>query len=288
MIDPSWVLTAAHCVVFQSEPVSPDELQIVANSHDLNNIASDPVDVVRIIIHETYNDLSNEGDIALLQLSSPAVTNAQVATLNTTPVPINERVLAAGWGARQFDLELGSFDFADNLHAVEVSALPAEQCNTLPAYAGAVSDTMLCAGVPLGGFDSCQGDSGGPLYRQNADGSLTVAGVTSWGDGCALEGRPGVYTDVASFNDWIRTNMSVTIDPPVMVATEDDAPDDLSPVDDETPLGGLSVSTDPEDGSTVIVVPSLASLQSSGGSAGAGLLLTLLGFIGVRASRALR
>ena len=82
--------------------------------------------------------------------------------------------------------------------------------------------------------------------------------------------------------------MSVTIDPPVMVATEDDAPDDLSPVDDETPLGGLSVSTDPEDGSTVIVVPSLASLQSSGGSAGAGLLLTLLGFIGVRASRALR
>ena len=133
LIDPSWVLTAAHCVVFQSEPVSPDELQIVANSHDLNNIASDPVDVVRIIIHETYNDLSNEGDIALLQLSSPAVTNAQVATLNTTPVPINERVLAAGWGARQFDLELGSFDFADNLHAVEVSALPACLLYTSPS-----------------------------------------------------------------------------------------------------------------------------------------------------------
>jgi len=135
LIDPSWVLTAAHCVVAAGEILSPDELQIVANSHDLNNIASDPVNVARIIVHENYLDGGNQNDIALLQLTSPAVSDSQVAALNTSPVPINEAVIAAGWGARQFNIDQGSFDFADNLHAVQVLALPAEICNTLPAGA---------------------------------------------------------------------------------------------------------------------------------------------------------
>ena len=59
-------------------------------------------------------------------------------------------------------------------------------------YNGEISDVMLCAGETNGGKDSCQGDSGGPLFKQMDDGSFTLAGVVSWGYGCADRKYPGV------------------------------------------------------------------------------------------------
>ena len=66
---------------------------------------------------------------------------------------------------------------------------------------GATSDfdaqTMVCAGFPQGGTDTCQGDSGGPLFGHTAAGALKVVGATSFGEGCARAGKPGVYARVA-------------------------------------------------------------------------------------------
>jgi secreted trypsin-like serine protease len=65
---------------------------------------------------------------------------------------------------------------------------------------------MVCAGFPEGGVDTCQGDSGGPMFGRDAAGALKVVGATSWGEGCARPGKPGVYARVADdvLREWIR------------------------------------------------------------------------------------
>lgn len=65
-----------------------------------------------------------------------------------------------------------------------------------------VSDYMICTGYKTGHQDACKGDSGGPLVVEDQ-----LAGVVAWGQGCGLEGMPGVYTSVAKYRQWIDSNL---------------------------------------------------------------------------------
>jgi secreted trypsin-like serine protease len=65
-----------------------------------------------------------------------------------------------------------------------------------------VQSDMVCAGYTSGGVDTCQGDSGGPLLIGGV-----LAGITSWGEGCAEAGHPGVYTRLAAFSDLVTAQV---------------------------------------------------------------------------------
>lgn len=85
----------------------------------------------------------------------------------------------------------GDFNLPLILHAVSVPVVSREVCSE--AYSDLIDITprMICAGEA--GKDSCQGDSGGALTIDNQQ-----VGIVSFGLGCALEGYPGVYSNVAA------------------------------------------------------------------------------------------
>jgi secreted trypsin-like serine protease len=196
-----WIVTAAHCVIDNQ----PRDIHVVAGTNKLT-AASPRLNVRRIIVHRAYNKpKEHDNDVALLELLGPLVFNDR-----TKPIellwPADESRLAdagrqltvTGWGATQ---EGGSP--VRDLRFVDVPSVSRDTCNQPPSYNNKITDNMICAGKTLGGTDSCQGDSGGPLVTDKAAGPVRLAGIVSWGEGCARFGKFGVYTRVARYNQWI-------------------------------------------------------------------------------------
>jgi trypsin len=153
--------------------------------------------------------LSDGSDISLLTLtkaSSKAPVKVAGAADRSIWSPDTLETIA-GWGT--------TTEGGDTPAVLQEAQVPI----TTDAYcAGAYSNfdpqTMVCAGFPQGGVDTCQGDSGGPMFGTSTAGGLRVVGSTSFGDGCARPGKPGVYARVADapLREWIRSQAPAGVD----------------------------------------------------------------------------
>ena len=63
--------------------------------------------------------------------------------------------------------------------------------------------------VDASSLHTTQGDSGGPLMLESEPDRWVSVGIVSYGYRCAEPGKPGVYTRVASYLDWIRTKATL-------------------------------------------------------------------------------
>jgi secreted trypsin-like serine protease len=167
--------------------------------------------VSQVVVHPDYL-LTSGYDISLVRLSqSSTMAPTQVAGAGERSIWTAGTLEAiVGWGATE---EGGNLP--DNLQEARVPITTDAYC------AGAYSDfdprTMVCAGFPQGGVDTCQGDSGGPMFGKTSTGVLRVVGTTSFGEGCARPGRPGVYGRVA--DDTLRPWIAQTTGSGVSTAT---------------------------------------------------------------------
>uniref|UniRef100_A0A8V5GZP4 Peptidase S1 domain-containing protein n=1 Tax=Melopsittacus undulatus TaxID=13146 RepID=A0A8V5GZP4_MELUD len=164
--------------------------------------------IARIIPHPSYNTDTADYDVAVLELKRPVSFTKYIQPVCLPDAghhfPTSKKCLISGWGYLKEDFcEQSDPEY---LQKATVELLDQTLCSSL--YSHALTDRMLCAGYLEGKIDSCQGDSGGPLVCQEPSGKFFLAGIVSWGIGCAEARRPGVYTRVTKLRDWILDAIS--------------------------------------------------------------------------------
>jgi trypsin len=205
LVAPNAVISAAHCafdVVDSDGGFDPVFFNVVTGRTVLSSNQGQELPVTGYAFftdaagNPLFNgDPANGWDAILIQLASPSSSpTINLAGPNETAAWAQGRAaFATGWGALN---EGPPQVFPDNLREVGINMLGDAGC---AAYGGSfLPQLMVCAGTTAGGKDTCQGDSGGPLVVPIGAGEYRLVGDTSFGNGCARPGFPGIYGRVAA------------------------------------------------------------------------------------------
>ncbi|CAL4192420.1 unnamed protein product, partial [Meganyctiphanes norvegica] len=117
-----------------------------------------------------------------------------------------ETLTVVGWGKFSNDPEIVRLT-SPIPRKGRVPVVPLRECQSKYGSTHTLDGTQLCAGT--GGTDSCRGDSGGPLnYLDPKKQRFYLVGLVSFGPRvCGINSRPGVYTRIGFFLDWIEDNI---------------------------------------------------------------------------------
>uniref|UniRef100_A0A8C5SH11 Peptidase S1 domain-containing protein n=1 Tax=Laticauda laticaudata TaxID=8630 RepID=A0A8C5SH11_LATLA len=209
-------------------PLVASKYRVHLGEYELPKPASTMVSsaISLIVVHPYYAGVGLSADIVLLKLEEPVIFSRTILPIclstvgDPEPFPVGMMCWVTGWGDLYPDgdtLPPTSF-VTRTLQKLEVPILDVDKCDemyhndssssdidteVLPKDYKLIYDDMICAGYPEGKKDSCQGDSGGPLACK-LNGTWFLAGIVSFGVGCSEPNRPGVYTRVTSYMDWIQ------------------------------------------------------------------------------------
>jgi len=234
LLNSQFVLTAGHCKNESSNEIIKLRLGVwqlsrqllgtkTENADDLPDFQNFDIEPEDFVIHENYKEDDKNGkitiknDIALIKLPRPAQFNqlVQPACWNDQS-DINDRLVVVGWGkTNEFQLSNSKRNgaFSDFQQKLDVPIVSLDQCNR--DWNNNLDDTHLCAGGE-DGKDSCNGDSGGGLFsdliegqdKTGLDRKWEVVGIVSFGPNRCGNGKPGVYTRVSKYLQWIEETMS--------------------------------------------------------------------------------
>ena len=217
LVAPTWIVTAAHCSslvpggvvnVPIGQPGQLIEVSIGAHKTPSGAPISYTTDgekrsVAQVYVSPGYTFGQSGYDVSLLKLGQASTkTPVQVAG------PSEEGLWAPGTMATIAGFGRTS-DGGEQPDVLQEAQVPI----VTDAYAKAAYPddfepvTQIGAGYEQGGIDTCQGDSGGPLLVKTTLGAWRLAGDTSYGDGCAKPGKPGIYGRVGddTLREWIRS-----------------------------------------------------------------------------------
>ncbi|SDN19528.1 Trypsin [Streptomyces sp. cf386] len=188
LVSATKVVTAAHCMVDETT----SSVRVVGGRTYRNGTNGTVSRVSDIWIHPDYTDATNGNDVAVLTLSTsmPYTTASYVDSSDTGVYAAGTTARIVGWGTTS-----SGGSSSNQLRTATVPTVSDSSCGSSYGSDFIQSD-MICAGYSSGGVDTCQGDSGGPLLIGGV-----LAGIVSWGEGCAQAGYPGVYTRLTTFSD---------------------------------------------------------------------------------------
>ncbi len=235
LIAPTWVLTAAHCVV----DFEIGTFDVIIGREKLDETGGEVIAAAEKFIHPRYREDSFGTDIALLRLAEPASAQPlRRASATEDSALFGATTTVYGWGFHtyrdNYDCKVNFGDQVPNRNAywcevevyskgvdpaaMEEGALTLfsfEDCDAryrdylvakgtpepLPDeayFSPELTPQVLCAWDPLEETSACFGDSGGPLVGV-ANGTPVLLGVVSFAyvGECAREEQLGIYTRVS-------------------------------------------------------------------------------------------
>lgn len=216
LVAPRWILTAAHC--FHNPRGARIGRQGLAAEVGASWLGEVPVEaqvaIARIVVHPDYDPQSQDNDIALVELveeAGPLI--AEVAAPRAAADPDHATVLGFGsfYEGRLAANALSrsgepASQVSDRLRQAVVRLVdPAACAARLGAGGAATGAYQICAGA--GPDATCVGDSGAPLVVEGADRTDRVAGIVSFGSGCATQRPVTVYTRVSAYAGWIAATI---------------------------------------------------------------------------------
>ncbi|CAF4903579.1 unnamed protein product [Pieris macdunnoughi] len=181
-------ITAAHCV--QNEP---DYYFMQLNNFCFNTQGVPKTPVLKITRHDLYEPSSHVHDIAVLQIKLN-FTSFNATILPNSSFGVSGKCTIYGYGYKDVENK----GTTETLQSAEVKLISLDECTSSlgPYIAPQPEGGMICA---IGdGVDACQGDSGGPLIC-----SGYIQGLSSYGLGCNIPGKPGVYVSTGAHLTWI-------------------------------------------------------------------------------------
>ncbi|XP_076802578.1 coagulation factor VII-like [Clavelina lepadiformis] len=209
LISNRWMLSAAHCFSENSYRYMVVYLGTIRSSRLTSVDTSRRIQrrISEVIIHEQFDVY--ESDIALIRLDEPVPLDTEIIQPICLPCGETPEEKTKCWATGFGRTESTGFNPSDVLLEVDLPIVSTDMCaQSYKDYQHIDSETMMCAGYPEGQKDACTGDSGGPLACQRKDScEWYLAGITSFGKGCAQAGFYGVYVNVVNFEPWIRENM---------------------------------------------------------------------------------
>jgi lysyl endopeptidase len=192
-----WILTAAHCVVdnSQAQNVKAADIRIATGVVSLIGIKlgqTSPV-IQGPYPAQTYDTLTWKDDVALVRIADKTLPIAPLptATQEQQLTTYGSILDISGWGAS-----------VPHQNTFSVLRKTSVAVSSLAACASqypdkSVTSIQVCAGNKTATF--CDGDSGGPLFSESLPGPAQFLGVMSFNDDeCTQDvSLPGVYTLVS-------------------------------------------------------------------------------------------
>ncbi|XP_039996357.1 hepatocyte growth factor activator isoform X2 [Xiphias gladius] len=206
LISSCWVASAAHC--FFRNPLK-SQLRVVLGQQSFNVTGPNTrtFGVEEYIFPKQFSVFNPTlHDIVLVKLKkqdgrcvkrTPFIRPICLPDKSMT-FPDGYCCTISGWGHMH-----EKADRYSSLQEAGVRLIPHDACRKPEVFGNHVTADMICAGLN-GCVDACQGDSGGPLACARNDVSF-LYGIISWGEGCGRSGKPGVYTRVVNYIDWINS-----------------------------------------------------------------------------------
>ncbi|XP_055458021.1 probable inactive serine protease 58 [Psammomys obesus] len=190
LIDPQWVLTAAHCSL-------PNKIRLGVHQPNIKNENEQIYSYSVTVIHPYFDAKFLKHDLMLIKLSYPATINTNVGTIAIAmePMIFNETCFVPTWTWNNYK----NFSDPDILTWTNQYSHSQSYCwKILRQQRQETRINIMCIGHSLNPMSAIKEVSAAPAICGGR-----LHGILSWGKAGVTKGSEGFFTEIHPYARWI-------------------------------------------------------------------------------------